>query len=281
MTIYRSNAVLEQNYSNSETQPNSLSLANDVKRGYSKTPTAHVRDMVADGIKGNGLAVYFAIADRQVTSKGEYFRSNESLAEETGLKVRTVQNWISRLRKKQYLAVWYINGGRRMRISTKVQAVAPQHATSDTPTCNQLHPYKENNIKKTTQQKKAAPLGDVSSISLSEENRVLFGEGSLNRLVASFGKRRVQQGLLAWDAEDQSTIRNPMGWLSDAVKNNYKPRTAASLGQQFPNEDVFEHDRIIRQYMKKGSKNVDTVNGLVEQGIEEGRIAYKIWVGKI
>lgn len=268
-----SNAVLASDQSDTETCTSSLCLASDV-RGYSTTPTAHVRDLVADGITGNGLAVYFAIADRQVYKSGEYFRSNESLAEETGLKVRTVQSWISKLRKKQYLHVWYINGGRRMRISTKVQAVAPPHATSDTPPCTQLHPYKENNIKKTTQQQKVC----VSSISLSKKHSSSFGEGGIRKLVAAFGIERVERGLLAWDAEDHMKIRNPIAWLTRAVKDDYEPRTAQRVGRAFP-KSSFEHDRIIKEYIQEHGK--EKCLDLSANGLPRERIAYKIFVGKI
>ena len=266
-------ALLVKNYSDTETQPNSLRLANDV-RAFSTVPTAHVRDLVADGIQGNGLAVYFAIADRQVDKDGEYFRSNKSLAEETGLKERTVQRCVSKLRKKQYLSVWYINGGRRMRISTKVSPATPQHATSDTPTRHQRHPYKENNIKKTTQTKNAC----VSSISLSKKQASSFGEKDIQKLVASFGLERVERGLLAWDAADQATIRTPIKWLTSAIKEDYEPRTATTAGQKFT-ESVFDHMRIVQEYRAESQENAVRVDDLIADGLQESRIAYKIWAG--
>jgi hypothetical protein len=267
------NAILESNKSNPTPERPSLLLASDV-RAFSTVPTAHVRDLVADGITGNGLAVYFAIADRQVNKSGEYFRSNESLAEETGLKVRTVQSWISKLRKKQYLHVWYINGGRRMRISTKVQAVAPKHATSDTQACNQLHPYKENNIKKTTQQQK------VCVSSFSDENTSLFGEGSLRKLVASFDLGRVERGLQAFEAQDSSTIRNPIAWLTKAIRDGYQPKAVQAKGGKFT-ESALDHLNIIEPYQRSSKDNADRVEYYKQQGLSDSRIAFKIYKGKI
>ena len=266
-------AILESNKSNTATKPHSLLLATDV-RAFSTVPTAHVRDLVADGITGNGLAVYFAIADRQVNKSGEYFRSNESLAEETGLKVRTVQSWISKLRKKQYLSVWYINGGRRMRISTKVQAVAPQHATSCTPPCTQLHPYKENNIKKTTQQQK------VCVSSFSDESKSLFGEGTLRKLVASFDLERVERGLQAYEAQDKSSIRNPIAWLTRAIRDGWQPKQVLAKGGKFT-ESAIDHLNIIESYQLASLENADTVKHYKAQGLDDMRLAFKIYKGKI
>ena len=266
-------AILESNKSNTEVKPHSLLLASDV-RAFSTVPTAHVRDLVADGIQGNGLAVYFAIADRQVNKSGEYFRSNESLAEETGLKVRTVQSWISKLRKKQYLHVWYINGGRRMRISTKVQAVAPQHATSDTPACTQLHPYKENNIKKTTQQEK------VCVSSFSDESKSLFGEFRLGKLVASFGLERVERGIQAYEAQDKSSIRNPTAWLTRAIGESWEPKQVLAKGGKFT-ESAIDHLNIIESYQSASLENAEQVKHYKAQGIDDMRLAFKIYKGKI
>jgi hypothetical protein len=266
-------AILESNKSNTEVKPHSLLLATDV-RAFSTVPTAHVRDLVADGITGNGLAVYFAIADRQVNKSGEYFRSNESLAEETALSVRTVQSWISKLRKKQYLSVWYINGGRRMRISTRVQAVAPTHATHRTPPCDQLHPYKENNIKKTTQQQK------VCVSSFSDESKSLFGEGALRKLVASFDLERVERGIQAYEAQDKSSIRNPIAWLTRAIRDGWQPKQVLAKGGKFT-ESAIEHLNIIESYQLASLENADTVKHYRAQGIDDMRLAFKIYKGKI
>jgi hypothetical protein len=120
----------------------------------------------------------------------------------------------------------------------------------------------------------------VSSISLSEKHTSLFGEGGIRKLVTTFGVERVERGLLAWDAEDQAKIRNPMGWLTRAVKDDYEPRKATRAGQPFT-EDTFEHDRIIKVFMQEGAANVDKVNSLIEQGKPENIIAFKIWSNKL
>jgi len=269
-----SNVILAQNTGDTQNKPSSLRLADDV-RAYSTTPTAHVRDLVADGITGNGLAVYFAIADRQRSAKGEYFRSNASLAEEAGISKSNVRKWIGILKKNGYISVWFKNGGRRMRVCTKVcstgsRGVTPTEQGGD----SQGTPYKENNIKKTTQQK----MCGVSF--LTEKHRVLFGEGSINKLVADFGEDKVRGGLLAFDAEDASKIRNPNGWLNDAIKYGYEPRTATAKAEKFT-ESAFDHHRIIRDYSQISQANAATVEKLIKQGKDEGMIAYKIWKSKI
>lgn len=266
-----SNALLESNTGHTAPQPNSLRLANDVKRGYSKCPTAHVRDLVADGITGNGLAVYFAIADRQTKRDGEYFRSNERLAEETGVSVRTVQTWVSKLKKSGYLSIWYVNGGRRMRVLTRVRAVAPQDATTRTSRRDESHPYKVNNIKKTTQQLCA---------SFSQEYRVLFGDGVLGELVDTFGIEKVERGLSAWGVGERSKIRNPIGWLSKAIREGWEPKQDRAVASKFT-ESPFDHQKIVNEYAAKSKANKDTVSTLMGEGLAIGRIAHRIWVGKI
>jgi biotin operon repressor len=273
------NAVLVKDQGHTAIEPTGLRLADDGLRGYSTTPTAHVRDLVADGIKGNGLAVYFAIADRQMSSKGEYFRSNEKLAEETGLSTRTVQRFIRVLKEKKYISVWYVNGGRRIRVCTrvctKVTPVSPPHDTGVTPPRHQCHPYKENTINKTTQPNNVC----VSSLpNLSKEHRALFGEGHISKLVATFGMSRVERGLHAWEATDQKTIRNPVAWFAQAVKDDYEPRTAQRADRAFP-QSSFDHDEIIKKYIQKNGK--DKCLELSARGLPRNRIAYKIWSGKI
>jgi len=272
-----SNAILAPNTSNSTANTSSLCFALDNVRAYSTVPTAHVRDMVGDGITGNGIAIYMAIADRQVSSDGEYFRSNESLAEETGLKTSTVRKWLARLKKAGYLSIWSKNGGRRMRVCTKVcypdsRGVLP----SEHPSATQIAPYKENNIKKTTQAKTCG----VSSISLSKKHQSLFGEGEIRKLVTSFGMERVERGLLVFDTYEQETIRNPIALLTSAISKDYKPRTATKKVEKFT-EDAFEHHRIVREYTESSNENADTVRKLESQCIPEASIAYKIWINKI
>ena len=166
-----------------------------------------------------------------------------------------------------------VNGGRRIRALTRVRTIAPKGATTRTQPCEPSHPYKENNIKKTTQQ-----MCGVSF--LTEKHRVLFGEGSINKLVAEFGEDKVRSGLLAFDAEDQAKIRNPIGWLTRAIKDGYEPRTATAKSEKFT-ESAFDHHRIIRDYSEMSEANAATVEKLIKQGKDEGIIAFKIWSNKL
>ena len=266
----RSNAVLEQDTGHIEAQPNSLRIAGDVNRGYSKCPTAHVRDLVADGIKPYGLAVYFAIADRQATANGEYFRSNERLAEEAGISKSNTKKWVAKLKKCGYLSIWYVNGGRRMRVLTGVRGGTHR----STGGYSQEAPYKETNIKKPTQQLCA------SLEHLSDKNRALFGDGSLSKLVAAFGLERVERGILAWDTGDTSSIRNPIGWLTKAVTEGWTTRKNKRVSEKFTESD-YDHRKIIRDYIEETPLKRDTVAALMREGLAIGRIAHRIWVGKI
>lgn len=274
-----SNAVLASHSGDPTTQPSSLCLVSDV-RAYSTTPRAHTRDLTNEGITGNGIAIYHAIADRQVYDKvthdqGEYFRSNHSLAEETKLKTSTVRKWIALLKKKGYISIWYVNGGRRMRVCTKVcYPDSTKVLPSEQPSATQIAPYKQNNIKKTTQQ-----LCSFSS-KLSEKHRALFGEKNINTLADTYGEQRVMRGLLAFDAEDIDKIRTPIRWLTSAIKDDYEPRKAARVGQTFT-ENTFEHYRIVKEFKLKSSENVEIVKRLEKEGFEEARIAYRIWEGTI
>ena len=195
-----------------------LAIDQDVS-GFSTTPTAHVRDLVSAGIKPAGLAVYFAIADRQMISKGQYFRSNKSLADETGLKTSTVRKWIALLKKTGYLKTWKINGGRRMRALTKVRYPdSRQVLPSEQSSATQIAPYKENNKKKTLQ-----PMCVFSSSLLEDrEDRVLW-EGSIERLAATYGEEAVIRGLSVYDSRDPKTIDNPIGFLTRAIKLKWLP----------------------------------------------------------
>ena len=270
MTISPSNALLASDSGDPEVERSSLRLADDVKRGYCKCPTAHVRDMRADGLSASAIMTYLAIASRQAWERGECFRSNAGLADEIQLHKNTVSRCISELKNKGYLSIWFVNGGRRMRVLTRVSRGVSAEVEGGKP---QRVPDKETNTKKTTQQKCGVSF-------LSEEHRVLFGEGSINRLVVSFGSRRVQEGLLAWDAEDQDKIRNPFGWLNDAIKYGWEPRTATRVGQAFP-ENVFDHDKIIREYVEQSEAGAKKVHTLISEGVERSRVAYKIWSSKI
>jgi len=215
------NALLAKTTNNPQTTPDggvhTVRLAIDENvSNWSTTPTAHVRDLVAAGIKPAGLAVYFAIADRQMTAKGQYFRSNEKLAEETGVSVGWIKKQITHLKKLGYLSVWYVNGGRRMRILS----VPPSVHSVDHQGYTQCTTDKENNTKKTTQ-----PELCVFSASLSlrdREDRVLWG-GALERLAATHGEEAVMRGLSVYDSHDPKTIDNPVGFLTKAIELKWEP----------------------------------------------------------
>jgi hypothetical protein len=242
-------------------------------RAYSTTPTAHIRDLQSDGVTASAQRVYTAIADRQTSERGECFRSNSGIGKELGLHKNTVSRAIAQLKAKRYLSVWYINGGRRMRVSTLVSRGVSSESEGGKP---QGVPYKENNIKKTLQQKKCV----VSSVSLSENNRVLFGELEVNELVATFGVKRVERGLLAFDAANKATIDNPIGWLKKAIVGNWKPKKASATVKPFT-ECSFEHTAIINKYRKLSNTNEATIAKLLDSGLAEGRIAHRIWKGTI
>jgi len=121
MTISHSNAVLGSYTGHTQVEPHSLRLADDVKRGYSTTPTAHARDMRSDGLSATAHLVYTAIANRQTHKQGECFRSNAGIAEELRIHKKSVSRCISALKNKGYLSIWFVNGGRRMRVSTRVR----------------------------------------------------------------------------------------------------------------------------------------------------------------
>jgi len=267
-----SNALLGSPKSDIEAQPHSLRLANDVKRGYSTTPTAHVRDLISDGIKPHGVAIYFAIADRMMTAKGEFFRSNKGLSDDTGISVSCVKKWLRVLRQKGYLTVWYNNGNRRMRVSTGVRVGTPRN-TEGYP---QVATDKENNIKKTTQQKFVCVFSD--------SHKELLG-GQLDRLVSKYGEIQVRDGLRAWDATDQSRVDNPVGWITDAIKHHYPTRPAKPA--KFP-ESLIEQEKIIAEYVALSVENAHRVSDLyaeyeTKNGYKGGTagIAHKIYRGKI
>lgn len=49
---------------------------------------------------------------------------------------------------------------------------------------------------------------------------------------------------------------------------------------KFP-ESTFDHDTIVKEYCNVGSKNVEIVQSMRMAGLDNGRIAYKIWSKKI
>jgi len=232
------NALLVKTDSNTQTVPDchsdSLRLAiDDNVSGYSTTPTAHVRDLVAAGIKPAGCMVYFAIADRMMKPNREYFRSNEKLAEEVGGSVGWVKKQLRELKKLGYIQVWYVNGGRRMRVLTAPSggtlSVPPGVHSVDPQGYTQCTTEKVNNTKKTTQ-----PKVCVSFSSFEErEDGDLWG-GALERLAATHGEEAVMRGLSVYDSYDPKKIDNPVAFLSKAITQNWKPAKAKKKKTEQP-----------------------------------------------
>ncbi len=211
--------------------------------------------------------VYGHIADRQWNKDGQCWQSNTAIGKDLGYCASSVSRSINRLKRAGYLSVWWSETGRRMRVMPMGLGAHAQGGRSP------LLTDKENNIKKTTQ------TVCVSSLpNFSKEHRALFGEGHISKLVATFGVPRVERGLLAWEATDKETIRNPIAWLTRAVKDDYEPRTAHRVGRAFP-QSSFDHDEIIKKYIQKNGK--DKCLELSARGLPRNRIAYKIWIGKI
>ena len=240
-------------------------------RGFSTTPTAHVRDLVAAGIKPAGCMVYFAIADRQVKKDGYYCRSNEKLAEECGVSVSHLGKCLSDLRKNGFIVSWYVNGNRRMRALTKVSQVSTQSITGDRGGTHIRVPYKENTTKKTLQQ------CDEILFILGRRDGVLWG-GSLERLVATHGLDAVRRGLAVYDSYDPKTIDNPIGFLTDAIKQKWLP--PKKKPKKFT-ECPLEHEKIIQAYIAGNEEHATFVKHLRHKGQADSLIACKIFRGKI
>ena len=270
MTISHSNAVLVEGNSDPRADEPSLCLADDMKRGYSTCPVAHSRDMHADGISVSAQRVYTAIAQRQQTLKGECFRSNAGLGDEIGYHPVTVSKAIQELKAKNYLSVWFVNGGRRLRVLVPaLRGVSPHTALGKSQDCTD----NENNKRKTTQQ------CDV----FSDDHRALFG-GVLEELVASHSVDDVMRGIRVVEATDNP--RNPQGLLKKAVRNNWQP--PKKKAEAFPTS-LFDQEKIIQNYLATNPDKLGLINSLRSDGLAEGRvesaitssIAYKIWTKKI
>jgi len=272
MTAYPSSVVLESPKDHHEVDSPSLCLVGDViENTYSKTPKSVLRQLRADGLKPAACFVYWAIADRQVGNKlrsGEYFRSNKDLADEVQMSVSSVKVAIRELISKGYLTRWYVDGGRRMRVICKGQPTTPQGTTHNPPRVSPLPPYKENNIKKTTLPKVCV---------FSEKHLSLFGERVLVKLVANYDSDRVMRGLQVFDQQKDGTIRNNVAWITRAIKDDFEPSDKAD---RFP-ECSFSQTKIIDSYLARNPDKLDRIRDMSEKGLSEGRIAYKIWAGKI
>ena len=268
MMTYPSNVVLASDEGHNEVDAPSLCLAGDMKT-YSKTPKTVLRQLRAEGLPYCACLVYWAIADRQRYAAGEYFRSNKDLADEVQMSVASVKNGIRLLIDKGYLTRWFINGGRRMRVICKGQAVSPEGLITKPPRANDSPPYKDNNIKKTTQPKKVCVF--------SQKHLSLFGERVIENLVASYDSDRVMRGLQVFDQQKDGIVRNNVAWLTKAIKDDYEPSDKAD---RFP-ECPFSQTKIIDSYLAENPDKSVTIRDMIEKGLSEGRIAYKIWAGKI
>ena len=264
-------AVLVKNNDNTQDNEPSLRLADDVKRGYSKTPTAHLRDMQSDGVSATAQRVYIAIAQRQKGGRGECFRSNAGLGDELGLHRVTVSKAIKELKEKNYLSVWFVYGNRRLRVLVEgLRGVSPTTKGVKSRDC--------------TDKSLVINQEQQTALSFSSEHIERFGLGFLEGLVAAHDSDRVMGGLQAYDKADKTKIRNSKAWLTDACKNEYKPSNSQKP-KPFP-ECTLEHENIIKAYKSKSKDNADEIfrlfsaieqkHGYLDSG-EVSRIAHRIW----
>ena len=157
-----------------------------------------------------------------------------------------------------------------MRVLTRVNTGAPQGEHRCTPPRTQVHPYKENNTKKTTQ-----PVC-VSSVLSKGNDRALFGESEISKLIDQQGKEAVLLALSVWDNADRTQIRSPIRWLKKAIREKWEPSKTNEA--KFP-QCTFDHDKIIKAYIKEHGR--EKCQELSRQGLSRRRIAYKIWTSKI
>ena len=233
------NALLAKTSSNPQTNPDShsvhlLRLADDVKRGYTKCPIAHPKDMRSDGLSATAIMIYSSIAGVQRHEHGEFFRSNSSIAQDLLLGKSTVSRCISELNKKGYLSIWFKNGGRRMRAMTRVsRGYSPESRgvlASEEGGTHQRVPDKENNRKKTIQQ--TGCVVSLGSLSDSRKDRALWG-GALEKLTASHGREAVVQALAVYDSYKEGSISNPAGFLVKAINGGWEPAKAKKKKKAF------------------------------------------------
>ena len=151
-----------------------------------------------------------------------------------------------------------------MRVQTRGVARTNQGGSAYAP------PYKENNIKKTTQQ----------VCVFSGKHRALMGEDSLERLLDKYGESSVRQGLAVCDSYDPGELDNPVGFLTRAIREKWKPKKATKQQSTF-SECSFDHERIIESYIQADPSHKAIVDELMDKGTSEGLVAYKIWSHKI
>ena len=246
------------------TSCNGLRIADDVIP-YSTNPTTVVRQMRSEGLTWLECGVYQHIADRQWNKDGQCWQGNTAIGKDLSITAGTVSRAINKLKRAGYVAVWWSETGRRMRVQNK------GFARTDKEACAYALPYKEDNTKKTTQQ-------DVCVF--SNEHRALMGKESLNRLSKKFGEKSVHQGLAVCDSYGPGELDNPVGFLTRAIREKWKPKQATKQQTKF-SECAFEHARIIESFIEADPSHHAIVDKLLVDGTSEGLVAFKIWSKKI
>jgi len=226
-----SSAVLASNQSDPAAGLHGLRIASN-SMNYSTNPHTVLRELLAIGISRIACTLYIIIKDRQMNIGGECFRSNAGLADECKCSPRSISRAISELKAAGFLQIWYKNGHRRLRIIVKGwTGESYQLDTGVVGTRQGCLPDKANNIKKTT-----TTATCVVSLNLSKEAESLLGDAVISRLVDSFGRERVKRGLLAFEAADKKALSNPVGWFTEAIKNDWLPKPATDKKQAKPIE---------------------------------------------
>ena len=258
-------AILEPLEGDPQTTSNGLRLADDDVIPYSTNPTTVIRQMRAEGLTWLECGVYQHIADRQWNKDGECWQGNTAIGKDLSITAGTVSRAINKLKRAGYLSVRWSETGRRMRVQTRGFARTDQGA------CAYAQPYKENNTKKTTQQEVCV---------FSDKHRALMGEDSLDRLLDKYGESSVRQGLAVCDSYDPGELENPVGFLTRAIRENWKPKKATKQQTTF-SECAFDHARIIESFIQADPGHRAIVDELLDKGTSEGLVAYKIWSKKI
>ena len=256
--------ILEPIDRDPQTTSNGLRIANDVIL-YSTNPRTVARQFKSEGLTALDYFVYGHIADRQWNKDGQCWQSNTAIGEDLGYCASSVSRSINRLKRAGYLSVWWSRTGRRMRVMSLGWGDHSQGVRSPRLT------DKEDNTKKTTQT-------DVCVF--SNDHRALMGEETLNRLAKKFGESSVLQGLAVCDSYAPGELENPVGFLTRAIREKWKPKKATKQQTKF-SECAFEHVRIIKSFVEADPSHHAIVDKLLVNGTSEGLVAFKIWSKKI
>ena len=258
-------AILEPLEGDPQTSSNGLRMADDDVIPYSTNPTTVIRQMRSEGLTWLECGVYQHIADRQWNKDGQCWQGNTAIGKDLSITRGSVSKAINKLKRAGYLSVWWSETGRRMRVQTRGVARTNQGGSAYAP------PYKEDNIKKTTQQEVCV---------FSNDHRALMGVESLNRLAKKFGESSVLQGLAVCDSYAPGELENPVGFLTRAIREKWKPKKATKQQTTF-SECAFDHERIIESYIQADPSHQAIVDELLVKGTSEGLVAFKIWEKKI